>query len=105
MLSQMEYKVVAEAYATKYNESMTKAKTLYSKDPIFSKHFEEQTKIITEYQKVRRKQKGFGLKTRHKAFLALIIFGSDKFIIPAMIGIIAVLTLMRKPLEKGGERV
>ena len=74
MLSQMEYKVVAEAYATKYNESMTKAKTLYSKDPIFSKHFEEQTKIITEYQKVRRKQKGFGLKTRHKAFLAAIIF-------------------------------
>ncbi len=39
------------------------------------------------------------------SLLALIIFGSDKFIIPAMIGIIAVLTLMRKPLEKGGERV
>ena len=30
-----------------------------------------------------------------------IAFGSDAFIIPAMLGILAVLTLLRRPLEKG----
>ncbi|KZE37820.1 branched-chain amino acid transporter AzlC [Bhargavaea cecembensis] len=31
----------------------------------------------------------------------LILFGGERFIIPAMLGILGVLTLMRKPLEKG----
>lgn len=35
--------------------------------------------------------------------LCLIVFGNDDFIIPSMIGILGVLTLLRKPLEKGGE--
>lgn len=37
--------------------------------------------------------------------LCLILFGQDDFIIPAMLGILGVLTLLRKPLEKGGETV
>ena len=37
--------------------------------------------------------------------LCLILFGKDDFIIPAMFGILGVLTLLRKPLEKGGETV
>ena len=37
--------------------------------------------------------------------LCLILFGPDDFIIPAMMGILGVLTLLRKPLEKGGETV
>ena len=37
--------------------------------------------------------------------LCLILFGKDDFIIPAMLGILGVLTLFRKPLEKGGETV
>ena len=37
--------------------------------------------------------------------LCLIMFGKDDFIIPAMLGILGVLTLLRKPLEKGGETV
>ena len=37
--------------------------------------------------------------------LCLILFGRDDFIIPAMIGILGVMTLLRKPLEKGGEMV
>lgn len=37
--------------------------------------------------------------------LCLILFGPDDFIIPAMLGILGVLTLLRKPLEKGGETV
>lgn len=35
--------------------------------------------------------------------LCLIIFGADDFIIPAMIAILGVLTLLRGPMEKGGD--
>lgn len=34
------------------------------------------------------------------SLLCLIAFGSDNFIIPTMVGILGVLTLLRKPLEK-----
>lgn len=37
--------------------------------------------------------------------LCLILFGRDNFIIPSMLGILGVLTLLRKPLEKKGETV
>lgn len=36
--------------------------------------------------------------------LCLIAFGSEDFIIPAMLAMIGVLTLLRKPLEKGGDK-
>lgn len=39
------------------------------------------------------------------SILCLILFGKDDFIIPAMLGILGILTLFRKPLEKGGETV
>lgn len=35
--------------------------------------------------------------------LSLVLFGKDSFIIPAMLGILGVMTLLRKPMEKGGE--
>ena len=34
--------------------------------------------------------------------ICLIFFGKEDFIIPAMFGILGVMTLLRKPLEKGG---
>ena len=37
--------------------------------------------------------------------LSLVLFGRDAFIIPAMLGILGVMTLLRKPMEKGGEAV
>ena len=37
------------------------------------------------------------------SLLCLIAFGADNFIIPAMLAITAVLTLLRRPFEKGGE--
>lgn len=37
------------------------------------------------------------------SLLCLIAFGADNFIIPAMIAILIVLTLLKKPMEKGGE--
>ena len=39
------------------------------------------------------------------SLICLIAFGADDFIIPSMLAILGVLTLLRKPLEKGGEPV
>ncbi|MBR3807681.1 MAG: azaleucine resistance protein AzlC [Lachnospiraceae bacterium] len=39
------------------------------------------------------------------SLLCLVLFGRDNFIIPSMLGILGVLTLLRKPLEKKGETV
>lgn len=38
------------------------------------------------------------------SLLCRILFGADDFIIPSMLAILGVLTLLRKPLEKGGEK-
>lgn len=38
------------------------------------------------------------------SFLCLIAFGRDDFIVPSMTGILGMLTLLRKPLEKGEEQ-
>ena len=37
------------------------------------------------------------------SLVCLIVFGVDSFIIPAMLAILVVLSLLRQPLEKGGE--
>lgn len=37
--------------------------------------------------------------------LCLIAFGADNFIIPSMLGIIAILTLIRKPMEREAEKI
>lgn len=37
------------------------------------------------------------------SLVCLIAFGADGFILPAMAGILGLFTLLRKPLEKGGE--
>lgn len=37
--------------------------------------------------------------------LCLVLFGRDDFIIPTMLGILGIMTLLRKPMEKGGEAV
>lgn len=33
---------------------------------------------------------------------SLLIFGADNFIIPAMVGMLVALTVLRKPIEKAG---
>lgn len=38
------------------------------------------------------------------SLLCLLAFGADDFMIPSMLAIVAVLTLLRTPLEKGGAR-
>lgn len=37
------------------------------------------------------------------SLICLLAFGQDSFMIPAMIAILSVLTLLRAPIEKGGE--
>ena len=37
------------------------------------------------------------------SLLCLLCFGADGFILPSMIAILTALTLLRKPLEKGGD--
>lgn len=37
------------------------------------------------------------------SLIALLAFGADRFLIPAMLAILAVLTLLRRPLERGGD--
>ena len=39
------------------------------------------------------------------SLICLIAFGAEDFIIPSMLAILGILTLVRKPLEKGGEPV
>ena len=39
------------------------------------------------------------------SILCLIAFGADNFIIPSMLGIITMLTLIRKPMEKEAEKI
>lgn len=36
--------------------------------------------------------------------ICLLLFGPDRFIIPAMLSILTILTLLRKPLEEHMER-
>ena len=37
------------------------------------------------------------------SLLFLIAFGADGFILPAMLAILGVLTLLRRPIERGGD--
>lgn len=37
------------------------------------------------------------------SLLCLLVFGADRFIIPSMLAILGTLTLLRNPIEKGGE--
>ena len=37
------------------------------------------------------------------SLLCLLVFGTDRFIIPSMLAILGTLTLLRNPIEKGGE--
>ena len=38
------------------------------------------------------------------SILCLILFGADSFLIPTMAAILLLLTLLRRPIEKGGSK-
>lgn len=62
MLSEFIFKVEGEAYFTKYNEAIIKSKAMCANDPMFASIISEHSNIVTQYNKVCKKQKGFGLK-------------------------------------------
>ena len=38
------------------------------------------------------------------SLICLVAFGTGNFMIPSMLAILGILTLLRKPLEKGGDK-
>ncbi|MCM1186628.1 MAG: azaleucine resistance protein AzlC [Lachnoclostridium sp.] len=61
--------------------------------------------VIFMEQWMKEKNHSSALLGLGLSLLCLIIFGADYFIIPTMIAIIGMLTILRKPIEKGGETV
>lgn len=59
--------------------------------------------VIFMEQWMKEKSHASALLGLGLSLLCLIVFGADYFIIPTMIAIIGVLTLLRGPIEKGGE--
>ncbi len=59
--------------------------------------------VIFLEQWLKEKQHTSALVGLGLSLLCVLAFGADNFIIPAMIAILAVLTFLRRPLEKGAE--
>ena len=55
------------------------------------------------YQWLKETNHTSGILGLALSLLCLLTFGPSDFIIPSMLAILAVLTLLRKPLEKGGD--
>ena len=73
MTSECISKVEGEAYVTKYKEAIIKSKAISVNDPQLARIVSDQENVLAEYKKVRRKQKGFGLKPSTKSTLYVII--------------------------------
>lgn len=59
--------------------------------------------VIFLDQWLKEKNHTSGILGLALSLLCLLAFGPSDFIIPSMLAILAVLTLLRKPLEKGGD--
>ena len=57
--------------------------------------------VIFLEQWLKEKDHGSSLCGLAVSLLCLILFGADQFMVPAMLDILGVLTLLRRPLEKG----
>lgn len=60
--------------------------------------------VIFMDQWLKEKNHTSGILGLALSLLCLIAFGAEDFIIPSMLAILGVLTLLRKPLEKGGNQ-
>ena len=66
MLSEFISKAEGEAYFTKYNEAIIKSKAMCANDQMFASIISEHANIIAQYEQVKKKQKGFGMKPGKK---------------------------------------
>lgn len=64
----------ADAYYTKYQEAMLKAKSLFAKDDIFIAMINEEQNVQEKYSKIHKKQPKVGLKPSIKILIFLLSF-------------------------------
>ena len=74
MLSEFISKAEGEAYFTKYNEAIIKSKAMCANDQMFASIISEHANIIAQYEQVKKKQKGFGMKPEVKEWLCMLGF-------------------------------
>ena len=72
MLSTTAYKIEGAAYFAKYNEAIIKINVLFKNDSQFSSFITNRDIVVAEYHKIRKKQKGLGLKPNH--WLTLLLY-------------------------------
>lgn len=72
MLSEFISKAEGEAYFTKYNEAIIKSKAMCANDQMFASIISEHANIIAQYEQVKKKQKGFGMKPEVKEWLCAL---------------------------------
>lgn len=72
MLSPGVYKLEAEAYFTKYNEAIIKARALYKDDSTIENLLENHNAVLKAYKQSHKKQKKFGLKPSTKSYLGFV---------------------------------
>ena len=87
MLSAYTSKIEGEAYFTKYNEAIIKSKAMCANDQMFASIISEHANIIAQYEQVKKKQKGFGMKPDVKIMLCLLGFIVGGFILSAIISL------------------
>lgn len=72
MLSPTTYKMVADAYQTKYNETLIKINALFQKDSMFAKFIDDNDRVLAKYKKIHWRQKSVGIKPSIKFVLWLL---------------------------------
>ena len=75
MLSPGAYKLEADAYFTKYNETIVKAKALFKNDSVISDLLANSVSVIEDYKKIHKKQKRCPLKPSVKETYRNIVIG------------------------------
>lgn len=75
----------ADAYYTKYQEAMLKAKSLFAKDDIFIAMINEEQNVQAKYKEIHKKQPKVGLKPEYKALIGCgILMGSIALVMTIM---------------------
>lgn len=72
MMDSSNYKVVSDAYLSKYREAVIKAKALFIKDSLFAQLISDQVNVEKEYK--QKKHRGYGMKPSIK--FGMILFSS-----------------------------
>ena len=75
----------ADAYYTKYQEAMLKAKSLFTKDEIFIAMINDEQNVQEKYRKIHKKQHKVGLKPETKMLIVALILLLCLILIPLLV--------------------